>query len=361
MYPFKSDQAMVKNRWYIAAFGEEITREPLERTLLNVPVVLYRTEAGAPVAMYGICPHRYYPLARGHLEGDALVCGYHGFTFAANGKCIRIPAQGTGAGFHQSTYPVVEKGALVWIWMGASERCDPELIPPYEDFGLDQPRWSECAHTRFEIKARHQLLIDNLMDLTHLPFLHMQLGLADAFLQKRLESEQRARSFQLRRPSRSPWTGFHELLYTSAAKFDGLSDTASITDFYGPELIRTSGLITTAIDELNEVPESIGTLWILHGVTPQTDRSTHYFGLMTRNFRIEDRGLDEVLLRTTTGVRQQDVDAIEAVEARLDEAVARQSELLSRADAPAARVRELIQAMLNAESSSERTAVALAV
>jgi len=120
---------MVRNRWYIAAFGDEITREPMERTILGKPVVFYRTEAGAPVAMYGICPHRYFPLAQGRLEGDAIVCGYHGFKFDFGGKCVEIPSQGTGAGFCQPSYRIEERGSLCWIWMGDPEVCDTALIP----------------------------------------------------------------------------------------------------------------------------------------------------------------------------------------------------------------------------------------
>ena len=351
MYPFKADQPFVRNRWYIAAFADEVSRKPIERTFLGVPVALYRKEDGVAVAMYGICPHRYYPLALGHVDGDALVCGYHGFTFDADGKCIRIPAQSTGAGFCQPTYPVFERGPLIWIWMGDRDACDPALVPPYEDFGLDQPGWRESSHTYFHIAGRHQLLIDNLMDLTHIAFLHTQIAVGGAFVKTKLEPEQRAHSYQLRRPSRTPWTGFHELLYTAAAKFEGLSDMASITDFYGPELIRTSGPITSAIEGLDRVPDAIGKMWILHGITPETDRTTHYFGLNTRDFRLEDASLDEALRQATTGVRQQDVDAVEAIEARLEQARSVQSELLSRADAPADRVRKMIQAMLDHEAS----------
>lgn len=140
MYPFRTAQAYPRNRWYIAAFSSEISTQPIQRTLLEVPVALYRTEGeGKVVAMYGLCPHRYYPLAMGKVEGDAIVCGYHGFTFAESGKCVRIPSQGTGAGFVQPTYPVEERGTFIWIWMGDAELADPAMIPPYEDFGLDQP------------------------------------------------------------------------------------------------------------------------------------------------------------------------------------------------------------------------------
>lgn len=352
MYPFKNSPGIVKNRWYIAAFSEEVTRQPLERTLLGLPIVLYRTEAGLPVAMYGICPHRYYPLARGRIEGDALVCGYHGFTFAADGRCVRIPAQSTGAKFCQPTYRAEQRGPFIWIWMGDPANCDPDLIPPYDDFGLDQPGWTTCAQSYFLVNGRPQLLIENLMDLTHLPFLHTQVRIADAFLQGKIEIEQRRRSLQLRRPSRMPWTPFHELLYTTSVRFDGMSSMASITDFYGPEFIRTSGPITSALDGMDHVPDELGTLWILHGITPATDRSTHYFGLMTRNFRLGVATLDETLRQVTTGVRKQDVDAIEAIEERLESASDRQHELLCKADAPAAQVRRLMQKMLDHENAS---------
>jgi vanillate O-demethylase monooxygenase subunit len=80
-----------------------------------------------------------------------------------------MPSQCTGARFCQPTYPIVEKGPLCWICMGAKDKCDPALIPPYEDFGLDQPGWRYSSANYFHLKGRSQLLVDNLMDLTHLP------------------------------------------------------------------------------------------------------------------------------------------------------------------------------------------------
>ena len=142
-----------------------------------------------------------------------------------------------------------------------------------------------------------------------------------------------------------------EPLSTTMTSLSGCPDMASITDFYGPELIRTSGPITSAIEGLDRVPDAIGKMWILHGITPETDRTTHYFGLNTRDFRLDDAGLDEALRQATTGVRQQEVDAAEVIEARLEQARSVQSELLSRADAPADRVRKMIQAMLDREAS----------
>src|SRR6476620_1185748 len=54
--------------------------------------LLWRTEAGAPVAMRNRCPHRSFPLARGKLVGDRLICGYHGMEFGPDGVCTHMPA-----------------------------------------------------------------------------------------------------------------------------------------------------------------------------------------------------------------------------------------------------------------------------
>ncbi len=349
MYPFTTPSSIVRNRWYIAAFSGEISREPIERTLLGLPVALYRRQDGQPVAIYGLCPHRYFPLAQGKVRGDAIVCGYHGFVFEADGKCSEIPSQGTGAGFCQPTYPIVERGPLCWIWMGDKGRANPDLIPPYEDFGLDQPGWRYSSPNYFHLKGRSQLLVDNLMDLTHLPYVHHHIGGGEAMANPKMTEERRERSYRISRSGKVPFTPFHEKVFGAGARFDGLSDFLSLTDFYGPEFIRTSLPITTAIDGRDGVPPELGALYILHGITPETENTTHYFGFATRNFRIDDDQLDAFQLQSDCMIRQQDVDAIEAVERRLDDGAARQRELLVKSDAPAVKVRQNIQAMLDAE------------
>lgn len=342
---------MVRNRLYIAAFSSEIGRTPIERTLLGLPVALYRKEDGNPVAIYGLCPHRYFPLAQGKLRGDAIVCGYHGFVFEANGKCSEIPSQGTAAGFCQPTYPIVERGPLCWVWMGDKHLADPGLIPPGEDFGFDQAGWHYSSPNYFHLKARSQLLVDNLMDLTHLPYVHHHLGGGDAMRNPPMIEEQRDHSYRVSRTGQVPFTHFHELVFGAQARFEGMSEFISLTDFYGPEFIRTSLPITMSIEGRNEVPPELGTLSILHGITPETETTTHYFGFSTRNFRLDHDGLDDFQYQSDCTIREQDVVAIEAVERRLDAAASRQRELLVKSDVPAVKVRRQIQALLDHEQA----------
>lgn len=82
-----------RNAWYPLTWSRNVTRALARHRLLGDDLVVYRSEAGAPIALDDMCPHRLAPLSMGKLRGDAVECGYHGMTFAPNGRCIRIPGQ----------------------------------------------------------------------------------------------------------------------------------------------------------------------------------------------------------------------------------------------------------------------------
>jgi vanillate O-demethylase monooxygenase subunit len=144
------------------------------------------------------------------------------------------------------------------------------------------------------------------------------------------------------------------MIYGPEAHFAGEAEVENETAFYGPEFIRTGLGNYVAIDGKPDVPAALGRLYIMHGITPETETSTHYFGFSTRNFKLDDQEFDDVQLKSDMHIRQQDVDAIEAVEARLEKSANIQRELLVRSDAPAVKVRQMIQAMLDIEASLEK-------
>ena len=80
----------LRNAWYVGAWAHEVTREPFQRYMLDEPLVFYRTEAGDPVVLDDRCCHRFAPLSAGWLDGDDIVCGYHGFTFDPSGTCVAV-------------------------------------------------------------------------------------------------------------------------------------------------------------------------------------------------------------------------------------------------------------------------------
>ena len=83
----------IRNAWYVIAQSGEVSRTPMARTVLGTSVVLFRTQAGEVVALANRCCHRSFPLAHGTVDGDTIVCGYHGLRYDSTGKCIEIPMQ----------------------------------------------------------------------------------------------------------------------------------------------------------------------------------------------------------------------------------------------------------------------------
>ncbi|MEO0030532.1 MAG: hypothetical protein RIS94_290 [Pseudomonadota bacterium] len=161
---------LVRNCWYVAGWSHDITREPQQRMLLGEPVVLYRREDGEPVALEDRCVHRLAPLSLGRVEGDNIRCLYHGFQFDPAGRCREIPGQETIPNRAcVKTYPVCEKNSWVWVWMGDPDRADPARIANSK--ALDDPAWV-LKTGQIDYEANYELINDNLLDLTHLAYVH---------------------------------------------------------------------------------------------------------------------------------------------------------------------------------------------
>lgn len=158
-----------RNMWWVAAWRDEVTEKPLARWLLETPVVLYRLADGTPAALYDRCPHRWAPLSEGHVDGSKIVCPYHGMEFDAVGNCTKAPTQDMTPETAQiPSYVVREAGAFVWIWMGDADAIDQD--PPDVSYQTD-PGWSFITGY-YEVAANWVLIRENVMDLTHIAFVH---------------------------------------------------------------------------------------------------------------------------------------------------------------------------------------------
>ena len=162
----------VKNLWYMAAWADEIAGDALfTRTLLDRPWLIYRKAGGGWAMLADRCPHRFVPLSMGRREGDVVHCRYHGLGFGPDGRCVHSPFPG-GPPAHVSaaSLPIVEKHRGLWFWPGDPALADPATIP---DFGfLDAEAGMRRGHLRIE--GHYELITDNLMDLTHAEFLHVE-------------------------------------------------------------------------------------------------------------------------------------------------------------------------------------------
>lgn len=161
----------LRNCFYMAGwssdFGAELVTQVL---LLGEPIVLYRRTDGTLAALEDRCCHRAAPLSKGRREGDDLRCMYHGLKFGPDGSCTELPGQEViPKAVCVRSYKVIEKFGAAWVWMGDPAYADESLIPNF--VSPDDPDWAiSTAH--LDIAAEGQLLIDNLLDVSHAPYVH---------------------------------------------------------------------------------------------------------------------------------------------------------------------------------------------
>jgi phenylpropionate dioxygenase-like ring-hydroxylating dioxygenase large terminal subunit len=166
----ESDWRILADYWHPVAFGHDVGSKPAHARLLDVDLVVYRTSQGVTVAR-NICLHRGSELTQGRLDGDELVCAYHGWRYGPDGQCTRIPAQPASRRISPSirllTYPVQERYGLVWTCLsGRPSRGLPDF-PEAEDAGY---RWLNLPPLDWNTSAARQ--IDNFLDVSHFPFVH---------------------------------------------------------------------------------------------------------------------------------------------------------------------------------------------
>ncbi|MBT0670721.1 Rieske 2Fe-2S domain-containing protein [Novosphingobium profundi] len=344
MYPFKPGNFAPRNGWYVAAFIHEIGEELVERWILNQPVVLYRKHDGEAVAVSGRCPHRHFPLGKSRRVGDAIECGYHGITFDARGKCTFVPSQTSIPGVYSiPAFPLVERGLWAWIWMGDPDKADEALIPTLEEIDFEVPGLIPHAFFAFEIDGRYQLLNDNLLDLSHLSYLH-----GTSIGTKTDAETPEVRDVNDRRLSSRRIMNNTEMtpILMELTDYRGPIDRVSGMDFFFPGFhsgigdFRISEGQPGAGDYLSK-----GRVW--HAVTPATRNKSHYFFAMTisdpqeieRTKAVIQKVLDEDILATVE---------IERIVGQLDEIP---QELMLKSDTTAVMGRRILQAMMDAENA----------
>ncbi|MGE3619439.1 MAG: Rieske 2Fe-2S domain-containing protein [Acidimicrobiia bacterium] len=353
-YPFEGDRVFVRHSWYVAAFSDEVTQDVLARRILDVPLVLYRTTAGEPVALQGTCPHRHYPMELGTREGDELVCGYHGFRFAPTGRCTSIPTQDrVPERCRLRSYPVVERWRWIWIWMGDPEKADESLIPDHDAIGLSEA-WGARVGRRFDFGGRYQLINDNLLDLTHIGFLHRARTPADY-----------AAAVGATKP---------ELTLDPDGRFQTETWVFSIADYHSPipGVDRVDEVeMTLSIDfyppgfhvgriEFREMPTEdgpgahLGEIHMFHGITPIDWHSTFYFFANSRDFTAPDEVVDTIMANHLAIIAEDQV-GVEATE-RVLATTALEPEFVASADASVLKARRWIQRLLDEEPAEEGVA-----
>jgi phenylpropionate dioxygenase-like ring-hydroxylating dioxygenase large terminal subunit len=309
----------LRNRWYVGAWDHEVKRlQTMRRVLLDQPVLFYRDTQGRPVALEDRCCHRHAPLSMGRLKGDRIECLYHGLQFDQTGACVHIPWQESiPAEARVRSYPVVERHRLVWIWMGDPAKADESLI---EDFHwLDDPDWTATGDV-MHVKGNYMLIVENLLDLSHLKFLHRDsLGTSyvpDDEIPIRYKRDGERVVVERFLHDDSPPTYFR---IVSGIERDARVDRWMVLDYTPPSFVRLDiGIQPAGQGAMQGRRNSDVTTYNLNAITPETERTTHYFWAQAQNFAGGDRSLAELDFRLVRQAFQEDLAIIEGQQANMD-------------------------------------------
>ncbi len=164
---------MIKNFWWPLDFSADVTSKPKRITALSQEFVLFRTPSGAAQVMSDLCVHRGGALSDGWLEGDCLVCPYHGWKFKADGECVKIPANLPGNPVPRKarvdSYPTVEKYGWVWAFLGDLPEAERPPLPDLPHF--DNPDLKRLTG-EYHWDVHYERALENSMDIAHAPFVH---------------------------------------------------------------------------------------------------------------------------------------------------------------------------------------------
>ncbi|MES2937328.1 MAG: aromatic ring-hydroxylating dioxygenase subunit alpha [Pseudomonadota bacterium] len=312
----------LKNCWYVAAWDHElIDGRLLARTILEEPVLLYKSESGRVVALKDRCCHRGAPLHLGRREGDCVRCMYHGLKFDPSGACIQIPGQETiPAKLGVRSFPVMERDHLVWIWMGDPAQADAaDIIDfPY----LRDAQWKGIPEY-MHYDANWLLIVDNLSDFAHLAFVHTHtLGGSEeyAYKTKPVAVERFARGFRVERwHMDAPPPPFHRKVLPAAEK-DRHVDRRNIGHMHIPGIFFLESMFSPA-GSGSETGNRAGTREYRNCqfMTPETRRTTHFFFTYLNNFEGEDHNVSRSLRDSLIEGFMEDKHIIEAQQRLLDE------------------------------------------
>jgi len=333
------------DQWYVAGFSWEFQNNPVARTLLGNPVVFFRAN-GEIAALEDRCCHRHLPLSCGTIDGPAIRCGYHGLRFDSDGRCIDIPGQPkipTMACVR--SYPLQERNQIVWIWIGRTPESQPTCDAPAHPWH-DDPLYQFQGDV-YHYKAPYQLIHDNLLDLSHLGYVHARTigGNAQIHVKPEMTITDGAdwvKVVRHMRDSEPPPT------YREAWPFEGRIDRWQEIEFRISHFLIWTGGMDAGSGDLNDPARPGFHMRGFHGITPETETTSFYFWTISSNRNPARPGMADKIHRDSALTFDEDRVVIEAQHANMarlpdapfmgihvDTALNRARRIIARLTAPA--------------------------
>ena len=291
-----------RNCWYVAATSDEVTNTPFPRRLLDDEVVLWRSASGKLMAFENRCAHRAFPLSHSIIDGDQLVCGYHGCTYEPDGTCSHIPSQEhVPTGMRVRVFPVVEQAPFIWIWMGSPGTA--ALTPPPSVPWVGESGW-ETFYSSWDVAANYMMVHEHYLDFSYAPILHAtdipeSIRSMPAFSD--VEVSETSVSYTRVLPPARPTDWEAE-----AGGLDRSTDyqRREMGTFASPALHLQRWDATVAPGEVYSTTR-------IHAITPQSETSTHVVMASSRNYALDDPAATRRLRTFLDGVSTRDTAVLD--------------------------------------------------
>jgi phthalate 4,5-dioxygenase len=128
---------LFRRYWLPALLSEQLREpdgEPVRLHLLGEKLIAFRDSQGRLGAIDEFCAHRGVSLWFARNEESGLRCPYHGWKYDVTGQCVDVPSEPVESGYSARIklkgYRLVERGGVIWIYMGPPEHEPP--LPEYE-------------------------------------------------------------------------------------------------------------------------------------------------------------------------------------------------------------------------------------
>ncbi|MBT5185540.1 MAG: Rieske 2Fe-2S domain-containing protein [Kordiimonadaceae bacterium] len=329
--------------WYVAALASEISRDLMERTILDRSLIMYRDEDGNAVILQNRCAHRSFPLAKSNLEQGGIRCKYHGIKYNHDGEITDVPCQSKCPKSGIKKYITHEIGPVVWVWMGDNDKATIDDIPELPVHDMD--KWVHVVGKYNHMEGSYILLHENLCDLSHLPFLHAStFKMPEAYTSTAIEVEKSGDRVTFYRKM----TGWEELkpFFHPNLDFSGQDFIyKSGGEYITPATNKGYGLIIPLDEDGNEQPE-VGH-YISHYLTPETQSSCHYYWFLARNYQLDDATYSGAQGKMIQDGFDEDCTAIKLLQEMFDKDGHDYKEIGIQADKPGVIMRKIIKGLVD--------------
>jgi len=299
------DTPFIRNAWYVAARSDEVSREPLARTILGSSVMLFRKQDGTAVALQNRCAHRSFPLAKGKVDGDTIVCGYHGLRYNCEGECIEVPRMERDLpAIAVRAYPVIERPPFVWLWTGDPAAIDESALPHPEWLG--HPDWDYYIGY-LNPNGSYVHMHENLLDLSHLSFLHETTFGTPEYAKAPVDISIEGTDIQVWREVEC----YLPAIYAKPLGWEGQKAIRrSGSRYVAPGLHVNTGILKN-LERPESEQEPPPTVKVAQLLTPETQTSLHYYYTVCRNFLCGDDEVTDFMMKAQMLAFNEDVYALE--------------------------------------------------